>query len=278
MHVRPAVENSRSSLVIQLAPSEALRLPTLAFQGLSVTRLIPPRLSSTLQPEAYRSAFKSHRRLHIPSILEPESAAELYTRLVGTGDWTRSIHLGPGKDVDIQMHELNALSAQERAELERSLLSANADGLSYIFDTVRITGALIDRRPLSEPMRAIHDFVNGRDFLDFMTRLTGDGRVAFADVMATRYMPGHYATAHADELPDQRRLYAYVLNLTPRWRADWGGVLMFLDDDGHVAEGYVPKFNALNVFAVPQTHAVSAVSRLARAPRLSITGWIHAAD
>lgn len=265
--------------VIQLAPSEAVRLPTLAFQGpLSVTRLLPLRLSSTLQPEAYRSAFKSHRRLHIPSILEPESAAELYTRLVDTADWTRSVHLGPGKDVDIPVHELDALSAEERAELERSLLNSNVHGVSYIFDTVRISGALIDGRSLSEPMRAIHDFVNGRDFLDFMTRLTGDDRVAFADVMATRYMRGHFATAHADELPDQRRLYAYVLNLAPDWRADWGGVLMFLDDDGHVAEGYVPKFNALNVFAVPQTHAVSAVSRLARAPRLSITGWIHAAD
>lgn len=242
-----------------------------------MTRLLPLTLNSTLEPEAYRSVLKAHRRLHIPSILEPASATELHERLVGAPDWTRSVHLGPGRDVDIPVNELNAMSAQERSDLERSLLESGADSLSYIFDTVRITGALIAGRPVAEPMRAIHDFVNGRDFLDFMTRLTGDERVAFAEVMATRYMPGHYATAHADELPDQRRLYAYVLNLTPQWWADWGGVLMFLDGDGHVAEGYVPKFNALNVFAVPQTHAVSAVSRLARAPRLSITGWIHAA-
>ena len=241
-----------------------------------MTELAPLRLNRTLEPEAYRPVFKAHRRLHIPSILDPESATELHSRLSGAADWTRSIHLGPGKDVDIRMDELEAMSAAERAELERSLLESSADSLSYIFDTVRITGALIAGRPVAEPMRAIHDFVNGRPFLDFMTRLTGDERVAFAEVMATRYLPGHYATAHADELADQRRLYAYVLNLTPQWRADWGGVLMFLDGDGHIAEGYVPRFNALNVFAVPQTHAVSVVSRLARAPRLSITGWIHA--
>lgn len=50
---------------------------------------------------------------------------------------------------------------------------------------------------------------------------------------------------------------------------------MFLDEDGHVAEGYVPAFNALNIFSVPQTHAVSMVTRFAQFPRLSVTGWIH---
>lgn len=51
---------------------------------------------------------------------------------------------------------------------------------------------------------------------------------------------------------------------------------MFLDEDGHVAEGYVPAFNALNIFSVPQTHTVSMVTQLARMPRMSVTGWIHA--
>ena len=233
------------------------------------------QLNGTLRPDVYRSVFKAHRRLHIPSILDPEAATALHAAVTETRDWTRSIHLAAGTDVDITMDELQAMSAEERAELERSLLDSNTDGVSYIFDAVKVTDGLKTGKRVTEPMRAIHDFVNGRAFLDFMTRLTGDERVAFADVMATRYLPGHFATAHADGSADQQRLYAYVLNLTPQWRADWGGILMFLDEDGHVAEGYVPKFNALNVFAVPQVHAVSAVSRLAGGPRLSITGWIH---
>lgn len=243
-----------------------------------VTGLLPLHLNQTLRPEAYRSVFKAHRRLHIPSILEPSSATFLHKLVSEDAEWTRSIHLAAGTDVDITMDELKAMSADERADLERSLFESNTDKVSYIFDTVRITAAMDLGRPVAEPMRGLHDFVNGRPFLDFMTRLTGDGRVGFADVMATRYLPGHHATAHGDEDADHSRLYAFVLNLTPEWRADWGGVLMFHDEDGHIAEGYVPKFNALNVFAVPQTHSVSAVSRLARGPRLSITGWIHAKD
>ena len=82
-------------------------------------------------------------------------------------------------------------------------------------------------------------------------------------------------TAHDDVAPGKHRLYAYVLNLTARWRADWGGILMFLDEEDHVAEGYTPAFNALNIFRVPQRHAVSMVAPFAGEPRISITGWIR---
>ena len=66
-----------------------------------------------------------------------------------------------------------------------------------------------------------------------------------------------------------------MLNLTPDWRTDWGGLLAFIDEDGHVAEAYRPSYNALNIFRVPQRHAVSFVAPFAGAPRLSITGWIR---
>ena len=65
-----------------------------------------------------------------------------------------------------------------------------------------------------------------------------------------------------------------MLNFTPTWRADWGGILNFIDADGHISEGYTPAFNALNIFKVPQNHAVSMVTPFAREGRYSITGWL----
>jgi SM-20-related protein len=66
-----------------------------------------------------------------------------------------------------------------------------------------------------------------------------------------------------------------VLNLTPGWRAEWGGLLLFHDADGHVAEAYAPKFNTLNIFRVPQWHSVSQVASYVDQDRLAITGWIR---
>ena len=70
------------------------------------------------------------------------------------------------------------------------------------------------------------------------------------------------ARVHADAVPAPSR-------------PDWGGILQFLDRDGHVADGYVPVFNALNIFRVPQLHNVSSVVPFAGHARLSITGWFR---
>jgi Rps23 Pro-64 3,4-dihydroxylase Tpa1-like proline 4-hydroxylase len=43
-----------------------------------------------------------------------------------------------------------------------------------------------------------------------------------------------------------------------------------------VTEAWVPRFNALNVFAVPQPHAVSIVAPFAVGARCSVTGWLLA--
>ncbi|MDP3854566.1 2OG-Fe(II) oxygenase family protein [Phenylobacterium sp.] len=93
--------------------------------------------------------------------------------------------------------------------------------------------------------------------------------------LETRYRAGDFLAAHDDGVEGKNRLYAYVLNFTPAWRTDRGGLLAFHDADGHVAEAYVPTFNALNIFRVPQLHAVTQVASYAAGERLSVTGWIR---
>jgi Rps23 Pro-64 3,4-dihydroxylase Tpa1-like proline 4-hydroxylase len=66
-----------------------------------------------------------------------------------------------------------------------------------------------------------------------------------------------------------------VLNLSPRWKIEWGGLLMFHGDDGHVAEAFLPNFNSLNLLKVPALHSVSQVSLFAGDDRLAITGWLR---
>jgi Rps23 Pro-64 3,4-dihydroxylase Tpa1-like proline 4-hydroxylase len=71
-------------------------------------------------------------------------------------------------------------------------------------------------------------------------------------------------------------LFAYVINLSRDWQADWGGLLQFIDESGAVSETFMPRWNTLSLFRVPQGHAVSLVAPWARAPRLALTGWFMA--
>ncbi|MGH7019851.1 MAG: 2OG-Fe(II) oxygenase [Brevundimonas sp.] len=186
-------------------------------------------------------------------------------------DWSRAIR-NPF-DIDVPAAAFDAQSeADRRAALERIHAEAT-DGFHFIYDRLLIRRAGVGAEQTPPLLKAAADLFNSEAFLAFARRLTGDDRIVFVDGQATRYLPGHFLNRHTDANDASGRLYAYVLNLTPRWRAEWGGLLQFLDEGGEVTESLVPAFDTLNVFRVPQSHAVSVVAPFAGAPRYSITGW-----
>jgi Rps23 Pro-64 3,4-dihydroxylase Tpa1-like proline 4-hydroxylase len=114
---------------------------------------------------------------------------------------------------------------------------------------------------------------NSSGYIALAQALTGDARIRRVNAQATRYRPGQFLRYHTDVDSSEGRLYAYVLNLTPAWNADWGGLLQFIDDGGNVIDAFLPRFNTLSLFAVPAGHAVSMVAPWAGQDRLAITGW-----
>lgn len=231
-------------------------------------------IDPALNPAAMAAAFEQFGRIHIPGFLNPAGAEMLHTALTRESDWLCST-MGSGQTIDVSTDMLNAM---EPARAMRFLTLAHAearDGFHYMFDTVRISDRVEKGQPLTPALAAAYDFLNSPAFLDFVRTLTGDRRPANVDAQATRYEQGHYLTEHDDKKPESGRLYAYVLNLTPHWRTDWGGLLTFTDDEGHLSQAYRPAWNALNLFRVPQKHAVSCVAPFAGASRLSITGWVR---
>jgi Rps23 Pro-64 3,4-dihydroxylase Tpa1-like proline 4-hydroxylase len=167
------------------------------------------------------------------------------------------------------------MTPDERRQIDSRIAAQAAEGFGYAFDSWTLSDDIEAGRRSGGVLEDLYDVLNSEPFLDFVRRLTGDRRAAYVDAQATRYLPGCFLSHHNDDTDGPQRLYAYVLNFTPGWRPDWGGILAFYDADGHLAEGYTPAFNALNIFQVPADHAVSLVAPFARAPRLSVTGWVR---
>ena len=230
------------------------------------------RLSPALDVAALRRAFETGRRLHVPSVLAPDSADSIAAALEAFDGWKVSVSAG-GEFFELPLKGRVAAEPGKQGWIDQARVDGAEPRMQYIFDTRRL-----DMEPEDGPRDAVSEvpgFLNGPDFLDFVRGVTGDDRIDFADAQATRYRPGHVLTGHDDAAEGKNRLYAYVLNLTRDWRADWGGVLAFEGADGHIEEGFSPAFNALNIFAVPMRHAVTQVAGFAPRDRLSITGWLR---
>ena len=230
------------------------------------------RLSPSLDAAALHKAFQARRRLHIPGVLDPDSAEAVVSAMEAFDGWKVSVSAG-GEFFELPLSGRAAAEPGKQSWVDQARVDGVEPRMQYIFDTRRL-----DMEPEDAPRDAVSEvlgFLNGPDVLAFVRAVTGDDRIDFADAQATRYRPGHVLTGHDDAAAGKNRLYAYVLNLTRDWRTDWGGVLAFEGAGGHIEEGFAPAFNALNIFAVPMRHAVTQVASFAPRDRLSITGWLR---
>lgn len=211
-------------------------------------------------------------RVHVPELFAMAAAKELLEACREL-DW-KLVFRGARTNYDFASKDVNALEVGQKAALLDSVNAQATTGFQYLYDSYRISD-FAEGGTLSGPLARFFAALNSDEMLQRFRALTGDDRIEYLDAQATRFRPGHFLTAHDDHQPDKHRLYAYVINLTPVWRADYGGLLMFIGDDGHISEAYTPRWNALNILKVPQPHAVSVVAPFAHGARYSITGWMR---
>ena len=229
-------------------------------------------VSLELNPQLDRAAlaeeFRRRHRIHIANILTEAAALRLFQVLQQETPWT--VTFNKGKD----FFDVENVSAEERARFSHAAFQRARVGFAYIYDNHRLSRT---GEPYSDPnhyFAKLVAFLNSPAVLDLMRGVTGLNEIAWADAQATLYRPGDFLTLHDDKTGGHKRLAAYVLNMTPSWQPDWGGALQFFDERGHIAEAYLPRFNALNVFRVPAPHAVGQVA-IFGGYRYSITGWFH---
>jgi len=231
-------------------------------------------LNPALDRAAIADAFARDRRVHIPNILTAESAQRVHRCLEQETEFLVFARGGEHQG----LMPAAALTPQQQSQIMTQAYGQARDKFHFLYDIHLLSN---DGEPYPDPshyLSAVAAFLNGAPLLDFARAVTGNDTIAFASAQATRYRPGHFLNQHddGDARNAQKRIAAYVLNMTPNWRLDWGGALLFSDRPGHISEGYPPAFNALNIFPVPQEHLVGFVSPFAGAARYSITGWFTA--
>lgn len=237
-------------------------------------RLFSSSFSDPRSISQINSVLSRLGRVHVPGFFDPQKAEEIF-KACGETEYKLSFK-GQHTSYDLAERDVSALEVGQKTGLLKMIHAQASTDFQYLYDSYRLSD-LAETHELAPGVLA--DFfamLNSEETLSIFRVMTGDARIQYADAQLTRYRPGHFLTEHDDRHPEKHRLYAYVINLTPVWRVDWGGLLMFFAEDGHVAEAYTPRWNAINILKVPQPHAVSVVAPFAQGARYSITGWLRA--
>lgn len=218
--------------------------------------------------------FKKANRIHIPEFLNKKSAKILFDEICTINDWLKSVG-GDKSNYDLDFSALDKSDLASKAKIDTAIYEDAKYNFQYRFDTYRLSDKVKNGECNYPALEAFYNFLNSPKFLSFFRNLIGEKDGVYCDAQVTRYKAGDFLKMHTDLHEEKGRLAAFVFNFTPKWQADWGGLLQFMDADGHISEAYKPCFNALNVFKVPQDHSVSFVTPFADGARISITGWLR---
>lgn len=221
---------------------------------------------------ALQQDFEENGRCSIQPILSEDDAEAFERFLIEYADWARirglrnqRFDIPPGTDLsaDPQL-------AEDHRQIEQAIASDASKSFALLYDAIPMTPDTLPQSP-DNPLVALRDAMNAPQVFEWMKRLSGEAHITGTEIQATKFGAGDFLSTHHDG-PNIDRKIAAVLGLSRDWSVDWGGNLLFLcADDG--LQGIIPGFNRLDLFAVPQFHCVSAVSRAAPRPRLAVSGW-----
>lgn len=237
-------------------------------------------INPALDVACWRERLQRDGAVQVADYLQPAAAGHLHACLRDEVPWTLALQDGTGART-VGHAAYAAMDAAERERLFAQVARGGRDGTDaasgfrFAYDSYMMVTAYKEGRDPGLVLHRVLELFNSPEYLALMRALTGDARVRRVDAQATRYRPGQFLREHTDiDAREGQRLYAYVLNLSHEWRADWGGLLQFFDGEGEVTRTFMPRWNTLSLFAVPAPHAVSLVAPWARADRFAITGWL----
>lgn len=234
-------------------------------------------INPALDRPALASRFQKDRKLQIRDLLTEESARNLHRVLSQQTDWGLAWRAADEGPENIPREKLSKMTREELVERQRKLYAAlRATDYGFVYSQYPVLTSYQEQWEPGGPHEALMELINDEPFMSLIREVTGIPELVKADAQATIYGPGQFLAMHDDSHVKEGWQVAYVLNMcADEWRPDWGGYLNFFDEAGDIIHGFRPRFNALNIFQVGQSHNVSYVPPFAPVARYAITGWFR---
>ncbi len=239
-----------------------------------MTGLVPLQLNSEIDIAELGARFRRDGRVRVSRVFA-QGAPELFHYLEGNDDWIQLVNHKSGAH-EVAWNDWREPGAQRRREIEPDMFDRAVDEFQYCYAALRVPVA--GEHEEDPVLRALRDLMCSAAMRAFLEGVTGLVAPTFTDGQVTAYGEGDFLTGHDDDLAGSGRKVAFVLGLTPQWRLEWGGLLLFHELDGVDCSGLIPQFNTLDLFAIPRYHSVSMVTRAAPRRRFSVTGWLSIAE
>ncbi len=238
-------------------------------QNFNVANIINPKINTQLA----NLKLQQNNIVSINGFLTADYAEALYNTLLSDTPWSYAYFSGDsGKK--ILPKDILAMDFEQLKNTLEQVKNCGPHEYQFLYQSYMIVTAYLAGENPGHFLHQLLEFFNSAPFIGLMKQITGCEEIIKIDAQATSFTRGSFIKEHNDADTEKGRRFAYVLSMTKDWLADWGGLLHFTEN-GQVTKSFVPAFNRLTIFEVPQKHFVSQVTSYAGENRFSITGWMY---
>jgi SM-20-related protein len=245
------------------------------FSVLPVAGDTPLALNADLDLTGLAAAFAAHQRLQVRNCLAVQTADRLRLCLEREVSWGLAYVRDGAPQFLSKAHMATLSPLEQQALIQESHGRAARGEYQYLYRCYPLLQAYLENWEPDLYLNRWLEFLNSEGMLGFVRAITGFDDLIKADGQASLYGPNMFLNTHDDSHVGQGWRVAYVMNFARNWRENFGGSLLFHDAEGDTVAGFLPRFNALNLFAVPQRHSVNVVAAYAPIDRFAITGWFR---
>jgi Rps23 Pro-64 3,4-dihydroxylase Tpa1-like proline 4-hydroxylase len=223
------------------------------------------------------SDFARTGRVQIRDFLTDAAARTIHRVLSRETPWGLAWRAGNEGPHGLRYQEVTKLGQAGAQHISQAIGRAmRGRDYAYLYGQYNLLDAHREAWGDHPALELLIEHINDEPLLNLVREVTGIPEIRKADGQGTLYAPQHFLAMHDDSHVAEGWKVAYVMNFCAEdWRPDWGGYLLFYDENDDVIAGFKPRFNALNMFKVPQRHNVTYVPPFAPVGRFAITGWFR---
>lgn len=215
----------------------------------------------------YKKYFLKNKKILIKNILVDKIAELLYKHAKLEKNWILSTGYDSVKYEKKVCKEYDKINTIQIRKIQEKFKNNN---FSYIFNR-----SMNNKNP-SFLEYNLRKYIGSKNFINYLNDITELKLTKLNTLFLSKYKGGNFLSPHSDRGNGK---LAFVLNLTKDWKAEYGGILHFMNQEKtKIVDSYVPFFNDLLLFEVPENgipHFVSHVVPYIKNERYSITGWFE---
>ena len=240
-------------------PTKTVNLPDIDHTSL---------INKNLDTDTIRNDFANKRKVAINDIFDGNFALLFYKtiRKIPLTSW--NIVCG----VNNTKYENKITGENKKSNIDNAAKARQTfgeDKFAYVFYRT-----MCDKKVHFLPEKTMRDLLMSPYFINLIYKMTGIQVTHLNQMFLSRYKSGHFLAPHSDI---NNGKIAFVINFSANWKPQYGGVLHFLSEDRRdIIDSYVPKFNSMMIFEVPEKgipHFVSHIAPNVRHTRYALTGW-----